>query len=107
MKKNIIEERLLLTEREADLFYNSIEAVLDDYVKPDFNTFDLFVYMDYLYDSKMRSKVVGFIGETEDEKHQINLHRIQSGYLASYFCEGKLLIDIILNSKGQIVSIIK
>lgn len=102
-----IESGLLLTEREADLFYATIEPELDKFVAPDFNIFDLFVYMDYLYDEKEPQKVIGFIGDTENKEYQIDLHKTPSGYLATLWEENYLLLDIHFSEKGIITDTIK
>ena len=107
MTEEIKEERLLLTEREADLFYATIEHELDRFVSPDFNNFDLFVYMDYLYDEKEPQKVIGFIGDTENKEYQIDLHKIPSGYVATLWEENYLLLDIHFSEKGMVTDTVK
>ena len=107
MSKINQEERLLLTEKEADLFYATIEPELDTFVAPDFNNFDLFVYMDYLYDEKEPQKVIGFTGETKNKEYQIDLHKIPGGYAATLWGENYLLLDIHFSEKGMVTNTVK
>ena len=98
---------LKLTEREADLFYATIEIVLDSFVKPDFKTFDSLVYMDYMYHEDNWSDVIGFAGESDGHEYQIDLCFEDEGYLAVLWKDNFLVADIVINKKGEVTEVVK
>ena len=101
------EEKLVLTEREADLFYATIEPVLDIFISPVFKTFDSLVYMDYMYHEDNWSDVIGFAGESDGHEYQIDLTYYEDGYRSTLWKDNYLALDIYLDKRGKVTQIIK
>lgn len=98
---------LRLTEREADLFYATIEPVLDIYIAPVFKTFNSLVSMDYLYHGDNWSDVIGFAGESEGNEYQIHLTYYEDDYRSTLWINDDLALDIHLDERGKVTQIIK
>ena len=98
---------LRLTEREADLFYATIEPVLDIFIAPVFKTFDSLVSMDYLYHGDNWSDVIGFAGESNEHEYQIHLTYYEDDYRSTLWIDDYLVLDIHLDERGKVIQIIK
>ena len=103
----MVAEKLTLTEREADLFYETIEPILDTFVKPDFKTFDSLVYVDYMYSEDNWSDVIGFAGESDGHEYQIDLTYYEDGYRSTLWKDNYLALDIYLDKRGKVTKTIK
>ena len=98
---------LKLTEREADLFYTTIEPVLDIFIAPVFKTFDSLVCMDYMNHEDNWSDVIGFAGESDGHEYQIDLTYYEDGYRSTLWIDNYLALDIHLDERGKVTQIIK
>lgn len=98
---------LRLTEREADLFYATIEPVLDIFIAPVFKTFNSLASMDYLYHGDNWSDVIGFAGESDGLEYQIHLTYYEDDYRSTLWIDDYLALDIHLDERGKVTRIIK